>query len=76
MLKRIGIASSDDHIAAVPGVLHGAMALYLARYLNVPPARLPGEGDEQLGDLPADAKTIRAALLDAFDRQRQVESAQ
>jgi hypothetical protein len=76
MLKRIGIASSDDHIAAVRGVLHGAMALYLARYLNVPPARLPGEGDEQLDDLPADAKTIRAALLDAFDRQRQVESAQ
>ena len=76
MLKRIGIASSDDHIAAVRGVLHGAMALYLARYLNVPLARLPGEGDEQLDDLPADAKTIRAALLDAFDRQRQVESAQ
>ena len=76
MLKRIGIASSDDHIAAVRGVLHGAMALYLARYLNVPPARLPGEGDEQLDDLPADAKTIRTALLDAFDRQRQVESAQ
>jgi len=76
MLKRIGIASSDDHIAAVRGVLHGAMAFCLARYLNVPPARLPGEGDEQLDDLPADAKTIRAALLDAFDRQRQVESAQ
>ena len=62
-------------IAAVRGVLHGAMALYLARYLNVPPARIPGEDGEQLDDLPADAEMIRAALLDAFDRQRQVDLA-
>ena len=44
-------------------------------YLNVPPARIPGEGGEQLADLPADANAIRAALLDAFDRQRQVDLA-
>jgi nitrite reductase/ring-hydroxylating ferredoxin subunit len=73
MLERIGIANTDSH--AVRAVLHGAMALYLARYLNVPPARIPGEGGEQLDDLPADAETIRAALLDAFDRQRQVDLA-
>jgi nitrite reductase/ring-hydroxylating ferredoxin subunit len=73
MLKRIGIANTDSH--AVRAVLHGAMALYLARYLNVPPARIPGEGGEQLDDLPADAETIRVALLDAFDRQRQVDLA-
>jgi nitrite reductase/ring-hydroxylating ferredoxin subunit len=73
MLKRIGIANTDSH--AVRAVLHGAMALYLARYLNVPPAGIPGEGGEQLDDLPADAETIRAALLDAFDRQRQVDLA-
>ena len=75
MLKRIGTANTDGQVAAVRGVLHGAMALYLARYLNVPPARLPGEDGEPLDDLPADAKTIRAALLDAFDRQRQVDLA-
>ena len=73
MLKRIGTANADG--SGVRGVLHGAMALYLARYLNVPPARLPGEDGEQLDDLPADAETIRAALLDAFDRQRQVDLA-
>jgi len=72
MLKRIGTANSHG---AVRGILHGAMALYLTRYLNVPPARIPGEGDEQLDDLPADAETICAALLDAFDRQRQVDVA-
>ncbi|WGR70261.1 MULTISPECIES: Rieske (2Fe-2S) protein [unclassified Bradyrhizobium] len=75
MLTRIGTASIDTHVTAVRGVLHGAMALYLARYLNVPPARIPGDGGEQLNDLPADPKTIGAALLDAFDRQRQVDLA-
>ncbi|HEY6699857.1 MAG TPA: Rieske (2Fe-2S) protein [Pseudolabrys sp.] len=75
MLKRIGTANIDGHGMAVRGVLHGAMALYLARYLNVPPARIPGEGGEQLDDRPADAEMIRAALLNAFDRQRQVDLA-
>ena len=51
------------------------MALYLTRYLNVPPARIPGDDGEQLDDLPADVEKIRAALLDAFDRQRQVDLA-
>ncbi|WOH48435.1 Rieske (2Fe-2S) protein [Bradyrhizobium sp. sBnM-33] len=75
MLTRIGTANIDAHVTAVRGVLHGAMALYLARYLNVPPARIPGDGGEQLDDLPADPETIGAALLDAFDRQRQVDLA-
>ena len=74
MLGRIGIATID-HLAAARAVLHGAMALYLTRYLNVPPARIPGEGDEQPNDLPADEEAIRIALLDAFDRQRQVDLA-
>jgi nitrite reductase/ring-hydroxylating ferredoxin subunit len=75
MLKRIGAASIDGHLTAVRSVLHGAMALYLARYLNVPPARIPGGGGEPLDDLPAGAEEIRVALLDAFDRQHQVDLA-
>ena len=75
MLKQIGTAARDGHIDGVRGVLHGAMALYLARYLNVPPARIPGDGGEPLDDLPASAEEIRVALLDAFDRQRQVDLA-
>ena len=75
MLKRIGTADPDSYVTAVRGILHGAMALYLTRYLNVPPACMPGEDGEQLDDLPADAEMIRAALLDAFDRQRQVDLA-
>jgi hypothetical protein len=34
-----------------------------------------GDGGEQLDDLPADPEMIRAALLNAFDRQRQVDLA-
>jgi nitrite reductase/ring-hydroxylating ferredoxin subunit len=75
MLKQIGTADRDGHIEAVRGVLHGAMALYLARYLNVPPARIPGDGGEPLDDLPVNAEEIRVALLDVFDRQRQVDLA-
>ena len=41
----------------------------------MPPARIPGEGGEQLDDLPTDTQMIRAALLDAFDRQQQVDLA-
>jgi hypothetical protein len=74
LLKRIG-TDSDSDVTVVRGVLHGAMALYLTCYLNVPPARIPGDGCEQLDDLPTDPEAIRAALLDAFDRQRQVDLA-
>jgi nitrite reductase/ring-hydroxylating ferredoxin subunit len=75
MLKRIETANQDGHFEAARGVLHGAMALYLARYLNVPPARIPGDRGDQLNDLPTDAEALRVALLDAFDRQRQVDLA-
>jgi nitrite reductase/ring-hydroxylating ferredoxin subunit len=75
MLSRIGTAGIDGYVAAVRSIMHGAMALYLARYLNVPPARIPGDGHDQLDDLPTDEETIRTALLGAFDQQRQVDLA-
>jgi hypothetical protein len=75
MLTRIGTFNTDGYVTGLRGVLHGAMALYLTRYLNVPPARVPGEDGQRLDDLPADAEMIRTALLDAVDRQRQVDLA-
>ncbi len=73
-LKRIGSGASEP-VEAARGLLHGAMALYLARYLNVPPAPLPGDSGEGLDDLPVVAEEIRAALLDTFDRQQQIGAA-
>jgi len=70
-LQRIGNAPDSP---AVRAVFHGAMAIYLARYLNVPPARLPGEDGRSLDDLPTDAQALLAELLGNFDRQRQVDA--
>ena len=76
-LKRIGRETgvATGTVEAVRGLLHGAMALYLARYLNVPSAPLAGEGGNRLDDLPLAAEDIHSALLDAFDRQHQIDAA-
>jgi nitrite reductase/ring-hydroxylating ferredoxin subunit len=73
-LKRIGAPSSGGgYVEAVRGVFHGAMAVYLSRYLNVPPAPLPGDKGVDLDALPSDREELLAALLDAFDRPRQAD---
>ncbi|SEC27760.1 Ferredoxin subunit of nitrite reductase or a ring-hydroxylating dioxygenase [Rhizobiales bacterium GAS188] len=76
-LKRIGSdpEPAADCVASARAVFHGALAIYLTRYLNVPPARLPGEADDRAQDLPSTVEDIRAALLEAFDRQHRVEDA-
>ena len=75
-LKRIGTA---DRETATPrpcaAILHGAMALYLARYLNVPPARCPAKAATGWTTCPPMPRRSAAALLDAFDRQQQVDLA-
>ena len=57
------------------GVFHGAMQVYLIRFLNVPPTRVPGEGDDKLDDLPRDEGELRDAFLAALDRQGAVKMA-
>ncbi len=51
--------------------IHGALAVYLDRYLNVPPARLPS-ADGASAMAPVE---IRDAFLDTLDRQQQVAEA-
>ncbi len=51
------------------------MQVYLIRFLNVPPARLPGEGDDKLDELPRDGAELRDAFLTALDRQGAVKTA-
>ena len=55
------------------GLFHAAMKIYLDRFLNVPPARLPDE--EQPGAAPPDGAEAPAALLELLDREQQVTPA-
>jgi hypothetical protein len=68
-----GGADPQTEAACLRAGLQGALAVYLNRYLNVPPARLPR--DEDLSGLPRAAGEVRRAFLDACDRQHQVEAA-
>jgi hypothetical protein len=56
------------------GVFHGAMSVYLDRFLNVPPAPLPGER-RSLDDESPDAAELRQQFLDLLDQRHEVESA-
>ena len=51
------------------------MALYLTRYLNVPPAQIPGYDKDLQGGMPDSADDILSLLLDCFDRQQRVDDA-
>jgi hypothetical protein len=55
------------------GLFHGAMSLYLDRFLNMPAARLPD--DRSVSDLPGDANALLAHLDELFDREQQVNAA-
>ena len=74
-LKRLARRAETSYVEAARGVFHGAMTVYLDRYLNIPPARLPGEDGDRLDDLPRDPAELRGALLEAFDRRQQVGAA-
>ena len=60
---------------ALRGLFHGAMSLYLLRFLNVPPAKLPGEAGDRLDDLPEDGAILCEHFLDALDRHGAIDAA-
>jgi nitrite reductase/ring-hydroxylating ferredoxin subunit len=68
-----GGADQQTEAACLRAAIHGALAVYLNRYLNVPPARLPR--DECPTGVAQPAGDLRRAFLDACDRQQQVEEA-
>jgi nitrite reductase/ring-hydroxylating ferredoxin subunit len=74
LLRRLG-RQDEAWPLALRGVFHGAMALWLSRYLNQPPARVPEARRDRLDELPDDAAGLCENLLDAFDRQQQVNPA-
>lgn len=55
------------------GVLHGAMVVYQARFLNMPAARLPNA--TALAALPSDPTTLQEQLLEYCERQGGVDEA-
>ncbi len=56
-------------------VYHGAMRLYLDRFLNMPPARLPEQRASALDALPSEGDILLDQLREALDRGQQVEFA-
>ena len=58
----------------VRGIFHGAVAVYMDRFLNIPPARLPSEGGS-LDGLPHDAATLLERFLDLLNQREQVDTA-
>jgi hypothetical protein len=71
LLSRIG---DDPSPEAVRAVFHGAMRVYLDRFLNVPPAPMPHDRGEP-SEFPSDAAALLAEFLDTLDRQAQVDRA-
>lgn len=54
------------------GVFHSAITVYMDRFLNIPPAALPGEAGG-LDHLSTDANELLSAMLDALDRKDRTE---
>lgn len=61
------LTGSAERPELTRGIFDAAMSVYLDRFLNVPPARLPVPGNEPAGSLD-DLPTL-------FDRQQQVDQA-
>jgi hypothetical protein len=59
----------------IGGIFHGALSVYLDRFLNIPPAHLPGERDDRLDDEPTDAAELREKFLQTLDTQQRVNAA-
>src|SRR5712691_588206 len=71
LVKRVtghGQALSPD---LVRGIFHGALRVYLDRFLNIPPAPLP----THLDDEPTGARELLDKFLDTLNRQAQVNEA-
>ena len=76
MLKRIGTANTDGHVdggARRPARSDGALPCSLSQCAAGPHSRARAASSSTT--CPPMPRTIRAALLDAFDRQRQVDLA-
>ncbi len=67
------VAKRAPSVELARGVLHGAMVVYQARFLNMPAARLPSE--TALEALPSDPSVLQGQLLAYCERQGGVDEA-
>jgi nitrite reductase/ring-hydroxylating ferredoxin subunit len=75
-LKRLSAGGRTPAAEVVRGVFHGAMVVYLDRFLNVPPAALPGERDaKELEAESADAGELLERFLSHLNSQQRVNAA-
>jgi hypothetical protein len=75
MLIRLEASGRMPTAETLRGLLHSAMSVYLLRFLNVPPAKLPGEAGDRLDDLPEDGDLLCEQFLDALDGHGAVDAA-
>ncbi len=61
-----------DSPDVVRGIFHGAISVYLDRFLNIPAAKLPGERGN-LDDLPTDGKQIIETLFEQLDERSDID---
>src|SRR5262249_15699504 len=66
-----GSPDVETEVLSLRAAIHGALAVYLNRYLNVPPARLPRVNDATT----LTWTELRRAFLNGCDRQQQVAEA-
>ncbi len=74
-LKRLASHGHDVSPEVMRGIFHGAMSVYLDRFLNIPPAALPGERGDSPDDEPTGADELREKYLDMLDTQQRVNAA-
>lgn len=63
--------AGDD---VIRGIFHGTISVYLDRFLNIPPAKLPGERSSLDGE-PADPKELLKRFLTRLDQRDDIEAA-
>jgi hypothetical protein len=74
ILRRLEADSHPISPLLMRGIFHGAMSVYLDRFLNIPPAALPGDRD-RLDDEPRDADELLDKYLATLDAQQRVTAA-
>ena len=62
------LGRGEAGLKVLRGIFHGAMSIYVDRFLNIPRAQLPGESS--LGHLPSAPGALREGILTALDQRK------